>query len=45
MLIAIVKTKVSNKNHLKEMKELKQLKQKLRVGKIYYLIQKKWLTN
>ena len=45
MLMHIVKTNQLKKSLLNEMKELKLLKLKLKVGKIYYQIQKKWLMN
>ena len=45
MLMHIVKINLLKMSQLNVMKELKLLKLKLKVGKIYYQIQKKWLLN
>ena len=45
MQIVLVKIKILKKSLLKEMKELISLKKKLKVGKIYFQILKKWLLN
>ena len=45
MQIVLAKTNLLKKNQLKEMKELKLLIQKLKVGKTYFQIQKKWSNN
>ena len=44
-LIALVKINQLTKNQSKEMKESKLQRQKLKVGKIYFQVPKKWLMN